>query len=112
MKHKLFGLLVAALMIGQTATAQSVFSPNVNSLKNLYLQKNNVRLAKQNEANAERTTFILTCDPDKSTASIANELKQLDVEITTLMGNVQLPALSSGVYAVKIGTQGSTLIRL
>ncbi|MBQ2495460.1 MAG: T9SS type A sorting domain-containing protein [Prevotella sp.] len=27
-------------------------------------------------------------------------------------GEVQLPALSSGVYAVKIGTQGSTLIRL
>ena len=58
MKHKLFGLLVAALMIGQTATAQSVFSPNVNSLKNLYLQKKNVRLVKQKEANADRTSFI------------------------------------------------------
>lgn len=116
MKHKLFGLLVAALMIGQTATAQSVFSPNVNSLKNLYLQKNNVRLAKQNEANAERTTFILTCDPDKSTASIANELKQLDVEITTLMGNqlaVSMPlskleevAAVDGILLIDVPTEG------
>ncbi|MBQ4173857.1 MAG: S8 family serine peptidase, partial [Prevotella sp.] len=116
MKRKLFGLLVAALMIGQTATAQSVFSPNVNSLKNLYLQKNNVRLAKQNEANAERTTFILTCDPDKSTASIANELKQLDVEITTLMGNqlaVSMPlskleevAAVDGILLIDVPTEG------
>ena len=116
MKCKLFGLLVALLLMGQTAMAQSVFSPNVNSLKNYTLQKNHVRLAKQNEANAERTPFIITCHPDKSTASIANEMKQLGVEINTLMGNqlaVTMPiskleevAAIDGILLIDVPSEG------
>ena len=47
----------------------------------------------------------LQADPTLTPAKIKEVLAATD-------GTIQLPVLSSGVYAVKVGHQGSTLIRL
>lgn len=88
-------VLVALLLSAAvTAGAQEKLSPKVNSLKATYIPAATTRAASQENASAERAGFIVTCDPAKSAAAIANQMKALGAEVNALLGNqlvVSLP---------------------
>lgn len=79
---------LAVLTAGSSVQAQNAFSPTVNALRSHYQQ--NRRAAADSTAAAGIIALWMEA---------AN-------------GTVELPQLPAGVYAVKIGNQGSTLIRL
>ena len=88
--------VLVALLLSATVTAgaQEKLSPKVNSLKATYIPAATTRAASQENASAERAGFIVTCDPAKSAAAIANQMKALGAEVNALLGNqlvVSLP---------------------
>jgi len=83
MKHRYFLSLLAALFIGQTATAQQVFSPKMNLVKSAY----QTRRAAAPDAPQQRITVVVTCSQEASPATIANQMIEKGAIIRTLMGN-------------------------
>ena len=105
--------MLAGLLMVQSATAQSVFSPNVNGVRSSYQN----RRAASADAEQERGFFVVTCRVDVSTAAIANKMIELGGTIRSLMGNqlmVELPmsqldavAAIDGVLLIDIPTPGT-----
>ncbi len=88
--NRFFLSLLAALFIGQTASAQQVFSPKMNLVKNTY----QTRRAATPDAPQQRITVMVTCSEEASPATIANQMIEKGAVIRTLMGNqlvVDLP---------------------
>ena len=111
MRKEIFATLLLAATL--TAGAQKPFSPNVNLLMN----SNEYAAATRAADNTQREGFVITCDPAKSAAAIANALKELDAEINSIFGNmivVNLPlsqleaaAAIDGVLLIDIPSGGS-----
>ncbi len=90
MKNRFFLTLLAALFIGQAATAQNVFSPKMNLVKSTY----QTRRAANPDAPQQRITVVVTCSQEASPATIANQMIEKGAIIRTLMGNqlvIELP---------------------
>jgi len=83
MKSRFFLLLLAALFTGQTATAQSVFSPKMNLVRSNY----ETRRAPASDATHKRIAVVVTCRENASPATIANHMIEKGAVIRTLMGN-------------------------
>ncbi len=82
--------MLAALLMGQTATAQSAFSPRMNTLRSNY----QTHRAASADAAKERIGVVVTCSEDASAAEIANKMIAQGAVIRALMGNqlvVDLP---------------------
>ena len=62
-------------------------------------------------AKLDGRTLIINGNPDVQ-VSIYNLSGQKVFDAQAVSGTILLPQLPAGVYAVKIGNQGSTLIRL
>ena len=77
-------LLLVALLMGQMALAQSVFSPNVNVVRGKY----QTRSAASADADTARGSFVVTCGVEYSTAAIANKMIEMGAEVRALMGNM------------------------
>lgn len=111
MKKTFLAVLLLATTL--TAGAQKPFSPNVNML----LNSSQYEAATRAADNTQREGFVITCDPAKSAAAIANALKELDAEINSIFGNmivVNLPlsqleaaAAIDGVLLIDIPGGGS-----
>lgn len=100
------------MMAGQTALAQSVYSPSVNALRS----KVQARRAASTEAEQQRAIFAVTCSADASLAAIANQMNEMGGDIRVVMGNqlmVDLPmarldemAAIEGILLVDIPRNG------
>lgn len=108
MKTNFWGLTAVFVFLCQMALAQSVFSPNVNMLRNSYQTRsaNNTR----GEAVQQRGIFVLTCSVDASTAAIANKLKEMGGEINGLMGNMLVVSLPMSQLDAAAAIEGVLLI--
>ena len=103
---------LAMMMAGQTALAQSVYSPSVNALRSKVL----TRRAASTEAEQQRAIFTVTCSADASLAAIATQMNEMGGDIRVVMGNqllVDLPmtrldemAAIDGVLLVDIPSSG------
>lgn len=83
-------MVLAALLMGQTVAAQTVFSPNVNGMRSHYQN----RRASAADADNDRGFFVVTCSLEASPAAIANQMISLGGIIRSLMANqvlVELP---------------------
>ena len=108
-KNVLVSVLFATAL---TVCAQENLSPKVNILKTSIRQTAVTRAASQDMANAEREGFIITCDPDKSAATIANSMKKLGAEINALMGNQLVVSLPVSQIEAAAAIDGVLLIDL
>lgn len=93
MNYRFLITMLTAIALGQTVSAQSVFSPTVNKMRSDY----QTRRAASSEAAQERTMVIVTCSAASSPAEIANQMKAKGAIIRTLMGTqiiVDLPKSS------------------
>ncbi len=82
--------MLGALFMGQMATAQSAFSPRMNTLRSNY----QAHRAASVDAAKERVGVVVTCSEDASAAEIANQMIAQGAVIRALMGNqlvVDLP---------------------
>ena len=106
-------MVLAALLIGQTVAAQTVFSPNVNGMRSHYQN----RRAATADADKARDFFVVTCSLEASTAAIANQMVSLGGIIRSLLANqvlVELPmsqldaaAAIDGVLLIDAPSDGS-----
>ena len=60
--------------------------------------------------NSARAGFVITCDPAKSAAAIANALKELDAEINSLFGNMLIVSLPLSQLEAAAAVEGVLLI--
>ncbi len=112
MKGKFLLTLLAVLLMGQTVCAQSVFSPNMNSVRSKYQS----RRAASPDAKNDRVTIVVTCSVETSTAAIANQMKELGAVVRVLMANqlvVDIPmsqldaaAAIEGVLLIDMPSEG------
>ncbi len=113
MKCKFLVTMMAVLLLGQTASAQSVFSPSVNGVRTSYQS----RRAASPDAQNERIGVVVTCSVEASAAAIANQMIELGAVIRVLMGNqlvVDLPmakldeaAAIEGVLLIDMPSKGN-----
>ena len=83
MKCKVLLAALARAMAGQTALAQSVFSPKVNALRSHHQS----RRAAAADSAAQRVVLVVTCSADASMAAIANQMTELGGIIRLVMDN-------------------------
>ncbi len=112
MKCKFLLIMMAGLLLGQTASAQSVFSPSVNGVRSNYQS----RRAASPDAQNDRIGVVVTCSVEASAAAIANQMIELGAVIRVLMGNqlvVDLPmskldaaAAIEGVLLIDMPSKG------
>lgn len=60
--------------------------------------------------NTERAGFVITCDPAKSAAAIANSLKELGAEVNALFGNMVVVSLPLAQLEAAAAIDGVLLI--
>jgi len=84
MKNRIFFSLLAALFVGQIATAQNVFSPKMNFVKSACQTRSAAAIADDLQ---QRITVVVTCSKEASPATIANQMIEKGAIIRTLMGN-------------------------
>ena len=104
---------LTTLTTGSYVQAQSVFSPNVNSVRSNY----QTRRAASADADQQRGFFTVTCGIEYSAAAIANKMIEMGGIIRSLMGNqvlVDLPmskldavAAIEGVLLIDIPSNGN-----
>lgn len=99
---------LAVILLATTLTvgAQKQFSPNVNLLMNSPQYAAGTRAAD----NTGRAGFVITCDPAKSAAAIANSLKELDAEINSVFGNMLVVSLPLSQLEAAAAIEGVLLI--
>lgn len=112
MTKKLVMIALALLLaIAQEVCAekmQSVFSPNVNRLRNSY--QTHLTNKARGVAGQERGAFVLTCSMDTSTASIAAKIRELGGEINALTGNMLVVSLPMSQLDAAAAIEGILLI--
>ncbi len=108
MKRKVLILLSLLLTMGQAVMAQSVFSPTVNGLRSHYQTRR--AAARQVDVNQEHAFFVVTCSLDASTAAIANELQEMGVEVSALMGNQLVIDMPMSMLDAVAAIEGVVLI--
>ena len=104
MKKTFLAVLLLATTL--TAGAQKPFSPNVNML----LNSSQYEAATRAADNTARAGFVITCDPAKSAAAIANTLKELDAEINSVFGNMLVVSLPLSQLEAAAAVEGVLLI--
>lgn len=104
MRKVFFAIYLWALTL--TVGAQKPFSPDVN----LLMQSSEYAAATRAAAIDERAGFVITCDPAKSAAAIANSLKELDAEVNALFGNMLAVSLPLSQLEAAAAIDGVLLI--
>ena len=99
-------LVILLLAMTLTTSAQKPFSPNVNLLMN----STKYASATRGADDAERAGFVITCDPAKSAAAIANSLKELGAEVNALFGNMVVVSLPLAQLEAASAIDGVLLI--
>ncbi len=101
-------LALSMMLAGQTALAQSAFSPTVNGLRSHY----QTRRASAADAAQQWGSFIVTCSLDASAAAIANEMIEMGGQIGALMGNQLIVDLPLSKLEAAAAIEGVLLIDL